>query len=58
VQQSTYPGSIVDAEGGAEADVNHRIGKAQQPFYSMKKIWKYNILSFVTVLGVEGTFSI
>ena len=45
VQKFTYLGSIVDAEAGAEADVNQRIGKEQQAFHSMKKIWKSNILS-------------
>jgi hypothetical protein len=52
VQQFTYLGSIVDAEGGAQADVNQRIGKAQQAFYSMKKIWKSNILSLKHKLGI------
>jgi hypothetical protein len=45
VQQFTYLGSIVNAERGAEADANQRIGKVQQAFYSMKKIWKSNILN-------------
>jgi hypothetical protein len=33
VQRFTYLGRIVDAEGGAQADANQRIGKAQQAFY-------------------------
>jgi hypothetical protein len=45
VQQFAYLGGAVDAEGGTEADVNQRIGKVQQAFYSMKKIRKSNILS-------------
>jgi hypothetical protein len=54
VQRFTYLGSTVDAEGGAEADVNQRIGKAQA-FYSMKKIWKSNIVSLKHKLRIFNT---
>ena len=55
VQKFTYLESIVDAEGGAEADVNQRIGKAQQAFHSMKKIWKSNISSLKHKLRIFNT---
>jgi hypothetical protein len=55
VQQFAYLGSTVDAKGGTEADVNQRIGKAQQAFYSMKKIWKTNILSLKHKLRIFNT---
>jgi hypothetical protein len=55
LQQFTYLGSIVDAEGGAEADVNQRIGKAQA-FYLMKKIWISNILSLKYKLRIFNTY--
>jgi hypothetical protein len=55
VQQFTYLGSIVDAKGGAEADVKQRIGKAQQVFYSMKNIWKSNMLSLKHKLRIFNT---
>jgi hypothetical protein len=55
VQKFTYLGSIVDAEGGAEAGVNQTIGKEQQAFHSMKKIWKSNILSLKHKLRIFNT---
>jgi hypothetical protein len=55
VQQFIYLGSIVDAEGGAEADANQRIGKVQQASYLMKNIWKSNILSLKHKLRIFNT---
>ena len=40
VESFTYLGSIVDKEGGTEADVKARIGKARSAFIQLRNIWK------------------
>ncbi|VDP62523.1 unnamed protein product [Schistosoma mattheei] len=45
VESLTYLGSIVDEQGGSDADVNARIGKARTAFLQLKNIWNSKQLS-------------
>lgn len=45
VQSFTYLGSIVDQQGGTDADVKARIGKARVAFIQLNNIWKSRELS-------------
>jgi hypothetical protein len=45
VDSFCYLGSIIDKNGGAEEDVKTRIGKAQNAFNMMSKIWQSRHLS-------------
>jgi hypothetical protein len=40
VEHFTYLGSIVDQQGGTEADIKARIGKARVAFLQLGNIWK------------------
>ena len=44
VESFTYLGSIIDRQGGTDADVKTRIGKARTAFMLLKNIWKSNQL--------------
>ncbi|KAK7103731.1 hypothetical protein V1264_018575 [Littorina saxatilis] len=48
VQSFTYLGSIVDQQGGTDADVKARIGKARAAFIQLKNIWNSRQLSLTT----------
>ena len=52
VDSFCYLGSILDKEGGTEADIKSRIGKAQAVFTSLNKIWKGKELSIRTKLRI------
>ena len=39
IDQFSYLGSVIDVQGGVDADVKARIGKARLAFTSMKLIW-------------------
>ncbi|VDP27347.1 unnamed protein product [Schistosoma margrebowiei] len=41
----TYLGSIIDEQGGSDADVKARIGKARIAFLQLKNIWNSKQLS-------------
>ncbi|VDO80521.1 unnamed protein product [Schistosoma margrebowiei] len=45
VESFTYLGSIIDEQGGSDADVKTRIGKARTAFLQLKKIWNSKQLS-------------
>ena len=45
VQSFTYLGSIVDQQGGTDADVKARVGKARVAFIQLNNIWKSRELS-------------
>ena len=45
VDHFTYLSSVVETQGGTEADVKARIGKAMVAFLQLKNIWKSNVLS-------------
>ncbi|VDP31802.1 unnamed protein product [Schistosoma margrebowiei] len=41
----TYVNNIIDEQGGSDADVNARIGKARAAFLQLKNIWDSKQLS-------------
>ncbi|VDP57859.1 unnamed protein product [Schistosoma curassoni] len=45
VESFTYLGSIIDEQGGSDADVKTRIGKARVAFLQLKYIWNSKQLS-------------
>ncbi|VDP21075.1 unnamed protein product [Schistosoma margrebowiei] len=45
VESFTYLGSIIDEQGGSDADVKSRIGKARTKFLQLKNIWNSKQLS-------------
>ncbi|VDP50759.1 unnamed protein product [Schistosoma margrebowiei] len=45
VESSTYLGSIIDEQGGSDADIKARIGKAGVAFLQLKNIWNSKQLS-------------
>ncbi|CAH8515125.1 unnamed protein product [Schistosoma haematobium] len=45
VESFTYLGSIIDEQGGSDADVKARIGKARVAFLQLKYIWNSKQLS-------------
>ncbi|VDO49645.1 unnamed protein product [Schistosoma margrebowiei] len=45
IESSTYLGSIIDEQGGSDADVKVRIGKARTAFLQLKNIWNSKQLS-------------
>ncbi|XP_043922942.1 uncharacterized protein LOC122798228, partial [Protopterus annectens] len=47
VQSFTYLGSIIDKQGGSEADVRARIGKARAAFIQLNRVWKTRELSLI-----------
>ena len=50
VDSFCYLGSIIDRNGGTEADVKSRIGKAQAAFLALRKVWKTRDISLKTKL--------
>ena len=45
VDSFVYLGSVVDKQGGTDADVKIRIGKARAAFQQLKNVWNSNNLS-------------
>jgi hypothetical protein len=45
VESFIYLGSIVDKQGGMDADVNIRVGKARAAFLLLKEVWTSRCLS-------------
>ncbi|VDO68387.1 unnamed protein product [Schistosoma mattheei] len=45
VESFTYLGSIIDEQGGSDADVKAKIGKARTAFLQLKNIWNSKQLS-------------
>ncbi|CAH8542891.1 unnamed protein product [Schistosoma intercalatum] len=45
VEPFTYLGSIIDEQGGSDADVKARIGKARVTFLQLNNIWNSKQLS-------------
>ncbi|CAH2277155.1 Hypothetical predicted protein [Pelobates cultripes] len=48
VQFITYLGSIIDQQGGTDADVKARTGKARVAFIQLKNIWVSRKLTLTT----------
>ena len=55
VEAFTYLGSVIDKQGGTEADVKVRIGKARAVFIQLKNIWSSKQLSTQTKLRLFNT---
>ncbi|VDO66023.1 unnamed protein product [Schistosoma curassoni] len=51
VESFTYLGSIVDEQGGSDADVKARFGKARVAFLQLKNIW--NSKQLLTSINVR-----
>ena len=45
VEAFTYLGSIIDKQGGTDADVRARIGKARAAYLQLKNIWSSKVVS-------------
>ena len=45
VDHFIYLGSVVDTQGGTEADIKARIGEARVAFLQLMNIWNSNVLS-------------
>lgn len=50
VNTFTYLGSIMDKEGGTDADVLSRINRGRAAFASLKPLWRSNVISRKTKL--------
>ena len=55
VEAFTYLGSVVDKQGGTDADVRARIGKARAVFVQLKNIWSSKELSLKTKVQLFNT---
>ena len=45
VKTFTYLGSVMNQQGGTDADVKTRIGKARAAFIALKNIWRSNLIT-------------
>ena len=52
VESFCYLGSIIDKEGGTEAEIKARIGKAQGAFTSLGKLWRTKDVSLGTKVRI------
>ncbi|VDO51357.1 unnamed protein product [Schistosoma margrebowiei] len=55
VKTFTYLGSIIDEQGGSDADVKARIGKARAAYLQLKNIWNSKQLSTNTIVRIFNT---
>ncbi|KAL3866766.1 hypothetical protein ACJMK2_044042 [Sinanodonta woodiana] len=55
VDSFTYLGSILDKQGGTDADVKTRIGKARAAFHQLKNIWGSRQFNITTKIRVFNT---
>ena len=55
VDSFTYLGSIVDKQGGTDADIKIRIRKARIAFQQLKNIWTSRNLSYKTKIRIFNT---
>ena len=55
VESFTYLGSTIDINGGSDADVRARIGKARSAFVLLKKIWESKELKLQTKVKIFNT---
>ncbi|VDP82519.1 unnamed protein product, partial [Schistosoma mattheei] len=51
----TYLGSIIDEQGGSDADVKARIGKARAAYLQLRNIWSSKQLSTNTKVRIFNT---
>ena len=52
VDDFTYLGSNISAENSVQKDISARINKARNSYFSLRNIWKSNIYSLKTTLGL------
>ena len=55
VDSFTYLGSIIDIQGGTDADIRVRIGKARAAFKQLKKLWSCINLILQTKVRIFNT---
>jgi hypothetical protein len=55
VDSFTYLGSILDNQGGTDADVRTRIGKARAAFHQLKNIWGSSEIGITTKIRLFNT---
>ncbi|VDO53581.1 unnamed protein product [Schistosoma margrebowiei] len=55
VKAFTYLGSIIDGQGGSDADVKARIGKARAAYLQLRNIWNSKQLSTNTKVRIFNT---
>jgi hypothetical protein len=55
VDSFTYLGSILDKQGGTDADVRTRIGKARAAFHQLKNTWGSSEISITTKIRLFNT---
>jgi hypothetical protein len=55
VKAFTYMGSVVDKQGGTDANVRARFGKARAVFVQLKNIWSSKELSLKTKVRLFNT---
>ncbi|VDP67302.1 unnamed protein product [Schistosoma curassoni] len=55
VNTFTYLGSIIDEQGGSDADVKARVGKARAAYLQLKKTWNSRQLSTNTKVRIFNT---
>ncbi|VDO92673.1 unnamed protein product [Schistosoma margrebowiei] len=55
VKTFTYLGSIIDEEGGSDANVKARIGKARAAYLQLRNIWNSKQLSTNTKVRIFNT---
>ena len=52
VNSFTYLGSVVDTQGGTDADVRARIGKARAVLLQLKNVWSFKDLTLQTKIRI------
>ena len=52
VDSFTYLGSVVDQQGGSDADIKARLGKARTAFIKLKNVWSSSSLRLRTKLRI------
>ncbi|VDP46801.1 unnamed protein product [Schistosoma margrebowiei] len=55
VKTFTYLGSIIDQQGGSDADVKARIGKARAAYLQLRNVWNSKQLSTNTKVRIFNT---
>ena len=55
VECFTYPDSVMTEDGGAEADVNCRVGKAASVFQCLRPIWTSCVVSTATKIWLYNS---
>ena len=55
VDHFTYLGSVVDTQGGTEADVKAMLVKARMAFLQLKNIWNSDVLSLKNKIRIFNT---